>query len=602
MALATAKDLIRVIKLLFRSFKLNRGSFAALGGFGFLSGLLEGVGVNALVPLFSLAVKNTNAELDIISRFLERFFLFFHFEFRLRNLLVFIFILFAVRAVTLLTCYYIRIKITATYEEQTRSALLHHMLRASWPYLIKQKLGHLESLLMVDAPYGAVALENMGAALMTSTTLLVYCVVALNVSAPITIAALIFGAGSFFVVKPFFKRTTAIGRLAAAANKDVIHFISQNTLGLKTIKTMLVAGPVMQAAKNYFHKLRTYKIKVYVYKNTVGVITQQLGLLFICAVFIWAYRSPAFNFAAFLAAIYLVQRIFGLSQNLINYFHAIGETVPYLESLQRHLTESSAHEESRGTGTPFALEHALELSDVSFAYQAGRPVLDHLSCTIKKGEFVGLIGPSGAGKTTLVDVLLRLLKPTSGILTADQVAAEKISTDSWRQHIGYVSQDIFLMNDTIANNIRFYDHTLSQEAIEHAARLANIYDFVMSCPEGFNTFVGDRGMLLSAGQRQRLIIARILARQPKILILDEATSALDNESELKIQEAIDRLKGSLTIIVIAHRLSTIMRADRLLVLEHGRIAEQGAPVVLLNDKNSYFYKVSHLRDEIVLES
>jgi ATP-binding cassette subfamily C protein len=602
MIISSVKSLGRVIKLLVNSFKLKRKALFGLGAFGFLSGLLEGVGVNALVPLFSLVVKNTNSELDIVSRYLERFFLYFHFEFRLRTLLEFIFILFVLRAITLLACYYIRIRITATYEEQTRSALLKNMLRASWPYLIKQKLGHLESLLMVDAPYGALALDNIGAALMAATTLLVYLVVAINISAPITLAAMGFGLVSIFIIKPFFKRTTAVGRLAAAANKEVVHFISQNTLGLKTIKTMLVGSSVMQAGQEFFAKLKTYKIKVYMYKNVVGVIAQQLGLLFICVVFIVAYRSPAFNFASFLAVIYLIQRIFTFAQNLLNYFHAIGETVPYLESLQSYLREAQTNEESQGNGTEFKLERALELKNVTFTYAAGNEVLRGVDCSIKRWEFVGLIGPSGAGKTTFVDLLLRLLTPTSGQLLADGVASSEISSDSWRSHIGYVSQDIYLMNDTIANNIRFYDNSLTQEAIESAAKLANIYDFVMNCKEGFNTVVGDRGMLLSAGQRQRIIIARVLARQPKILILDEATSALDNESEVKIQEAINHLKGSLTIIVIAHRLSTIMQADRLLALDKGKIIEEGAPQALLNDPNSYFYKVSHIRDEMLLET
>jgi ABC-type multidrug transport system fused ATPase/permease subunit len=176
----------------------------------------------------------------------------------------------------------------------------------------------------------------------------------------------------------------------------------------------------------------------------------------------------------------------------------------------------------------------------------------------------------------------------------DDINAKEVSIQEWRERIGYVSQDIFLMNDTVANNIKFYNN-LTKKELEVAAKQANIYDFIESLPDKFNTVIGERGIMLSAGQRQRIIIARVLARKPELLILDEATSALDNESELKIQKVIENLKGKITVLAIAHRLSTIINSDRVLVLEKGKIKEQGRPQQLLKDKNSYFYKVYNIR-------
>jgi ABC-type multidrug transport system fused ATPase/permease subunit len=166
---------------------------------------------------------------------------------------------------------------------------------------------------------------------------------------------------------------------------------------------------------------------------------------------------------------------------------------------------------------------------------------------------------------------------------------------SWRKNVGYVSQDIFLLNDTIANNINFYNKKISQSEIEEAAKKANIYDFIQSLPDKFNSEIGEKGVFLSMGQRQRIVIARTLVRKPKILILDEATSALDSESEIKIQKVIENLKGEITVIAIAHRLSTVVNSDKILVLEDGLIKEQGKPEVLLKDKESYFYKVYNIR-------
>jgi ATP-binding cassette subfamily B protein len=209
---------------------------------------------------------------------------------------------------------------------------------------------------------------------------------------------------------------------------------------------------------------------------------------------------------------------------------------------------------------------------------------------------IGLIGPSGVGKTTIVDLILRLFPLGSGKILMDGKSISRIDIKQWRKNIGYIPQDIFLMNDTIANNIRFYDNAISDEEIKQAAKKANIYDFIQTLPKKFSAVVGERGIFLSAGQRQRIVIARILARNPEFLILDEATSALDNESEIRIQKIIENLKGKITVLVIAHRLSTVINCDKLLILEKGKILEQGVPSELLKDKNSYFYKIYNIRE------
>jgi ABC-type multidrug transport system fused ATPase/permease subunit len=164
-----------------------------------------------------------------------------------------------------------------------------------------------------------------------------------------------------------------------------------------------------------------------------------------------------------------------------------------------------------------------------------------------------------------------------------------------REKISYVSQDAFLINNTIENNIGFFDEEVSKDDIVKASKEAHIYDFIKTLPEGFKTVVGERGVRLSAGQRQRISIARALAKKPEILLLDEATSALDNESEVEIQKVIEQLKGDMTIFVIAHRLSTVMDSDKLYVLDNGKITEKGTPKELLENKESYFYKMYNIR-------
>jgi len=286
--------------------------------------------------------------------------------------------------------------------------------------------------------------------------------------------------------------------------------------------------------------------------------------------------------------------MFSFARSIQARINVINQNIPNLVAVVNHQAETKKCREGSGGDKDFKFNSSLKFKDVTFGYDdAGIKVLNGLNFTIRKGEMVGLIGSSGAGKTTIVDLILRLFNPATGRITVDGTDVSEINLEKWRKSVGYVSQDIFLLNDTIANNIRFYDD-ISDSSIEQAAKSANIHEFIIQQPDKFNTFVGERGLKLSAGQRQRIVLARILARNPKLLVLDEATSALDNESEASIRQVLDSLKGKVTMLIIAHRLSTLMNADRLLVLDGGKIIEEGEPKLLLEDKNSYFYRMCNV--------
>jgi len=220
-------------------------------------------------------------------------------------------------------------------------------------------------------------------------------------------------------------------------------------------------------------------------------------------------------------------------------------------------------------------KYSVEFKNVSFSYEPGNEVLKNISFNVKAGEMVAFVGSTGAGKSTLIDLIPRFYDVTDGTVMVDNKDIRDITIKSLRKQIGIVHQEVLLFNDSIANNINSGFSDMNMEAIIEAAKKAHAHDFIISFPDGYKTIVGDRGTLLSGGQKQRIAIARAILMNSNILLLDEVASALDAESEELIQKSIESLKGKCTIFAIAHRLSTIRNADRIFVLENGEIVESG---------------------------
>ncbi len=563
---------------------------------GFFSGILEGIGVNALIPMLSFVVADKSTPSDFISQALEKLFGFFHVTFNLKYLLIFICSLFVFKAVVLVFSNYIKVKITADYEKQTREVLFGQTLRTKWRRLLKQRLGFLSDLLITDVSCSAALLNEISVSIIAMTSLLVYILIAFNISPRITLIALGLGCAMFLVFKPLIYRTREFSKKRVEVNKQISHYVNENVLGMKTVKAMAVEGPVQRLSEQFFENLKRIRIKLKLMRNITATSVQPISLIFICVVFGLSYLTESFSLAAFLAIVYLVQRIFSYFQSLQKSLHQFNTFIPHLKKVLDYQKAARKEQEEDNGREAFVFQDKLAFNNVSFSYEKGYSVVDKVSFDLRKGEMVGLIGPSGAGKTTIVDLITRLFQPTSGQVMLDDKDISQISLKEFRGKIGYVSQDIFLINDTVENNIKFYNSEISEQDVIEASKIANAFQFIEDLPDKFQTKVGERGLRLSGGQRQRIILARALARKPQFLILDEATNALDNESEVLIQKAIEQLKGKTTILVIAHRLSTVVNADRLFVLEKGRIVEQGSPQELLEDKGSYFYKVYNIRD------
>ena len=276
--------------------------------------------------------------------------------------------------------------------------------------------------------------------------------------------------------------------------------------------------------------------------------------------------------------------------------------MPAFERLEQFRQMAQAEREPNGTQPIERLQQDIVLDGVSFAYQSGgRLVLDRISTRIVKGQMTAVVGPSGAGKSTLISLLTRLYDPQAGRILVNDLDLKDLELQSWRRRLAVVSQDIFIFNDTVTNNICFGLSDVPMERVRQAVKLAAADEFVETLPEGYNTLLGDRGMRLSGGQQQRIAIARAILVNPDLLIMDEATSHLDSFSERAIQQAIDHLSKNRTMLVIAHRLSTIRRANKVIVLKDGRIVEEGRHEDLLKQRGIYWEMVEHQRLDLIDE-
>lgn len=562
---------------------------------GFISGLASGIGISMLIPLFSfVAGQNDPNNADKLSNIIERGFNFLHLSYNLPVILTVMISLFIAKALISLITLYTNEKISQKYLKDMRSLSIKKTMMADWPYLMNQKVGYIDSVILDDASGGASILKSISAAALSFTSLVTYTIVAINISPLITAISLGGGALIFVSLKPFFYRIRKLAGFFNQASKKTNHHINESLIGIKTIKAFAVESPVINRGYSYFEELKKTQIKSSFMGNIQGILFEPISLIFISLIFVFSYKNPDFNMVSFIVIVYLIKNIFSFIQTIQGKFNAINAALPDLENMLAYQDTTEQHREKSSGNKPFKFNEILKIEELMFAYpEASYNILSNVSFSIQKGDMIGVIGPSGAGKTTLVDILLRLLKPQKGIILADGVDIDSIDLNSWHKNVGYVSQDVFLLNDTVEANIRFYSDLVSRDDIVTASEMANIYDFIQELPDKFNSQTGERGVKLSGGQKQRIALARALARKPSILILDEATSALDNESEALIQKAINNLKGKITVLVIAHRLSTVMNSDKIIVLDDGKIIETGTPQELIKNEDSYLYRSYH---------
>jgi ATP-binding cassette, subfamily B, bacterial len=410
----------------------------------------------------------------------------------------------------------------------------------------------------------------------------------------LTVAALIIAPVMGVVIAWFGQRLQTLSRRSQNRISDLSSIMTEVLGGIRLVQAF--AAEDYQVAKFSREAEKTLKAKYYTERLKaiqIPISGFLQALSFLILLFFAAWQISLGNltpgkFLSFLAAAGLL--IDPIGHTTVNY-NLFKEAEASLDRVFELLDVQPTVEEKVNAIALPTVSGKLEYRNVSFAYKKGEPVLKDVNLLVMPGEAVALVGASGAGKTTFVNLLPRFYDSNTGNIFIDGIDIQDVTLNSLRRQIGIVPQDTLLFSGTMAENIAFGQAEFDIEAVIQAAKIANAHQFITHLPNGYNTWVGERGLTLSGGQRQRIAIARAVFLNPRILILDEATSALDSESEALVQEALERVMEGRTVFIIAHRLSTVRRCDRILVLEKGQIVESGThdQLLALSRRYARFY-------------
>jgi subfamily B ATP-binding cassette protein MsbA len=439
-------------------------------------------------------------------------------------------------------------------------------------------------------------MNSLKAVLKEPITIVVYFAFLFTISAKLTLFTLLILPLTGGALAEIIKRLKKQAVSSQQSLGRIVNILDETFGGMRVIKAFNARNFIInkiQKESDFYRKTT----KSMSYKNELASpISEILGVLIVAVIMFYGGNmvlSGELNAGVFIGFIALFAMIIQPAKNFSNGLTSLQRGTASAKRIFDLIDMQPMIQNKPGAVSLTAFTSGIEFKNVSFAYDTDH-VLKNINLKIEKGKTIALIGPSGGGKSTLADLVPRFYDPTQGEVCIDGISIADYDLESMRQHLGIVTQESILFNDTIFNNIAFGKPNVSEEEVIQAAKIANAHDFIMQTENGYETKIGERGSKLSGGQRQRLSIARAVLKNPPILILDEATSALDSESEKLVQEALFNLMKNRTSIVIAHRLSTIQHADEIVVIQDGTIAERGTHEEL-NQKNGIYKKLSDIQ-------
>ena len=469
--------------------------------------------------------------------------------------------------------------------QRMRNEMFSKVVDMNVGYFSDQRKGDIISKITSDVGVVQFCITNtLQVAFREPFLIIGYTVMMVAISWELALFSVLFLPVVALIIGSIVKRLRHPARTSQQRMGELVSTLDESLSGIKVIKSYNATGYVKQKFYDLSEDLARLTLSMARRQQLASPMSEFLGISAVGVILVFGGSlvfKDALSPEGFIAFIAMFSQITRPVRTFIDQLSNINQGIAAGERIFSIIDAQSEIQDKPGAIELDGLKDKIEFRDIHFSYDGSREVIEGISFEIKRGETVALVGPSGGGKSTLSELIPRFYDVKAGDILIDGVSVRDYTQDSLRAHMSVVAQDTVLFNDTIEGNIAMGKAGATHDEIVEAARIANADCFIQEAPEGYQTNIGDRGVKLSGGQRQRLSIARAVLKNPEILILDEATSALDTESEKLVQDALNKLLVGRTSVVIAHRLSTIHNADKIIVVDHGRVAEQVTHTELL---------------------
>jgi ATP-binding cassette subfamily C protein len=539
----------------------------------FLAGMAEGFGIATLLPLLGLVAGGESRNNTELGRMIADTLQLVGIQPTAGMLIMFMLAL-----MTAKTCLFLLAArqwglYAGRVETDLRMDFIRALMQARWEYFISLRQGSLANSITTEARNASetyvLGCRMMAAGLQAA----MYIAVALLVSWKVTVAALIGGAFTLSLLNGFVTMARRAGEQQTELLKDVSVRLLDGVQGIKPLKAMACEERLVPLLEKDMHGLYDARRKQVLSGEGLNTLSEFALVCLVAVGILVAFTVWAAPLETVMLFAVLAWRTFGKMRIVQQNYQWLGHMQSSFWSLRSAIDQATAANEPTLNAKTPTLNHAITFRNVSFSY-GDKSVLKNVFLTIPAGGFIALTGASGAGKTTIADLIIGLFSPQGGQVSIDDNPVTDLSLKAWRSMIGYAPQETIMFHDTIFTNVTLGDPALSRADAEEALRAAGSWDFVSSLPGGMDWVVGERGARLSGGQRQRIAIARALVRRPKLLILDEATTALDPQTEAAVCETLEQLRGKVTIIAISHQPALVSAADEVYRVEHQTLTRE----------------------------